>query len=282
MEVFTEIKSLRDYLKSKRIENSSIGLVPTMGALHAGHLSLINSSREQNELTVCSIYVNPTQFNNHNDLDKYPRLFKEDSQLLAEAGCDVLFAPTTEQMYSQPNELKFDFGDLDKILEGKFRPGHFSGVGLVVCKLFNIVQPTRAYFGQKDFQQFAVISKLSQELLFDIELKSVPIMREQDGLAMSSRNLRLKGHDRDKAIIFYQSLLHAKRLLDQGKEWSKIEKEIKENCESLSDVTLEYIALADSKNLKPLETVNIPNRAIILIAGYVGEVRLIDNILLSE
>jgi pantoate--beta-alanine ligase len=282
MEVFNQIKSVRDYLKSKRIENLSVGLVPTMGALHAGHLSLIKASNQQNDITVCSIYVNPTQFNNPGDLAKYPRLLAKDSKMLLDCGCHVLFAPDNGQMYAQPSELKFDFGQLDSILEGKFRPGHFSGVGLVVSKLFNIIQPTRAYFGQKDFQQFAVISKLTEELLFDIELKSVPIMREADGLAMSSRNLRLNEEERKKALIFYQSLLTAKKFLSEGKTWTQIETEINKKFESSSGVTLEYVSLADSKNLKPIENVNTAKHPIILIAGYVGDVRLIDNLLLHE
>jgi pantoate--beta-alanine ligase len=282
MEVFNQIKALRSYLKSKRIENFSIGLVPTMGALHAGHLSLIKASRKENDLTVCSIYVNPTQFNNPSDLEKYPRLIEADSRMLKESGCDVLFVPSNDQMYPQPSELKFDFGELDKILEGQFRPGHFSGVGLVVSKLFNIVQPTRAYFGQKDFQQFAIISKLTTELLFDIELISIPIVREPDGLAMSSRNLRLLGEDRKKSTIIYQTLLAAKESLLAGEPWAEIEMNITEKFQTISGIRLEYISLADPTNLKPLKHVTMPSPAIILIAGFVGEVRLIDNILLNE
>src|SRR6478735_2463281 len=204
MEIFKEIGPLRAYLRSQKKGQSTVGLVPTMGALHTGHLTLIKEAKAENDLTVCSIYVNPTQFNNASDLAKYPRLLEKDSQLLKEAGCDVLFAPENSEMYASPSELKLEFGQLDKILEGKFRPGHFSGVGLVVSKLFNIVKPDRAYFGQKDFQQFAIISKLNEELLFGISLKAVYIVREEDGLAMSSRNLRLSSEERKKAIIFYQ------------------------------------------------------------------------------
>ncbi|HEY5825763.1 MAG TPA: pantoate--beta-alanine ligase [Cyclobacteriaceae bacterium] len=282
MEIFKEIGPLRAYLRSQKKGQSTVGLVPTMGALHTGHLTLIKESKAENDLTVCSIYVNPTQFNNASDLAKYPRLLETDSQLLKEAGCDVLFAPENSEMYASPSELKLDFGQLDKILEGKFRPGHFSGVGLVVSKLFNIVRPDKAYFGQKDFQQFAVISKLNEELLFGISLKAVSIVREADGLAMSSRNLRLNTEERKRAIIFYQSLLHAKKQLLGRKSWIAIEDEIKKMCEALSEVKLEYISLADRKNLNPLNNVTSSNQAVILIAGYVGEVRLIDNILLDE
>lgn len=282
MEIFTQIEPLRAYLKSQRERKLSIGLVPTMGALHHGHLTLIKASRAENEITVCSIYVNPTQFNNPSDLEKYPRILEKDSAMLKEAGCDVLFAPQNEEMYATPSQLKLDFGDLDKILEGKFRPGHFSGVGLVVSKLFNIVQPNVAYFGQKDYQQFVVISKLKEELLFDLTLRAIPIVREADGLAMSSRNMRLTEVQRSTAIVFYQSLLVAKELVLKGTNWAKIEAQVKIKCEALAGVKLEYIALADHKNLNPLDNVTNRSTAVLLIAGYVGEVRLIDNMLLEE
>jgi pantoate--beta-alanine ligase len=282
MEIFKEIEPIRAYLKSKRQTGFSIGLVPTMGALHAGHLALIKASKAENDITVCSIYVNPTQFNNASDLAKYPRLLEKDSDMLSNAGCDVLFAPANEEMYASVSELKIDFGQLDKILEGKFRPGHFSGVGLVVSKLFNIIKPDVAYFGQKDFQQFAIISKLKEELLFDLKLKAIPIMREADGLAMSSRNMRLNDTERKNALVLYQSLLFAKESLKQGKPWEQIEKSVREKFEAISGAQLEYISLADTVNLNPLNNVSSLTKAVILIAGYVGEVRLIDNILLEE
>jgi pantoate--beta-alanine ligase len=282
MEIFKEIGPLKAYLRSQKKGTFTVGLVPTMGALHTGHLTLIKKSKAENDLTVCSIYVNPTQFNNASDLAKYPRLLEKDAQLLDQSGCDVLFAPQNTAMYASPSELKLDFGQLDKILEGKFRPGHFSGVGLVVSKLFNIVKPDKAYFGQKDFQQFAIISKLNEELLFDISLRAVSIVRDEDGLAMSSRNLRLSSEERKKAIIFHQALLYAKKALADGKKWSKIEGEVKIMCEALPGIKLEYISLADRKNLNPMNNVTSSDQAVILIAGYVGEVRLIDNILLDE
>lgn len=282
MEIFKEIGPLKAYLLTKKNSRFSVGLVPTMGALHAGHLILIKHSKAENELTVCSIYVNPTQFNNATDLAKYPRLLEKDSQLLEQAGCDVLFAPENSEMYAAASELKMDFGPLDRILEGQFRPGHFSGVGLIISKLFNIVRPDIAYFGQKDFQQFAVISKLNEELLFGIKLKAVPIVREPDGLAMSSRNMRLNAVERERAVIFYQSLLHAKKAVKEGKNWDTTAQEVKALCEALPDVKLEYISLANRRNLNPLDKVMDLGQAIILIAGFVGEVRLIDNILLEE
>jgi pantoate--beta-alanine ligase len=279
MEIFEEIKALKAFLGTRRDKHLSIGLVPTMGALHDGHLELIKASKVENQVTVCSIYVNPAQFNNPSDLEKYPRTIERDSELLQKAGCDVIFAPSNQEMYSQKSALQFDFGSLDKVMEGKFRPGHFSGVALVVSKLFNIVQPNHAYFGQKDFQQFKIISKVVDELLFDLKLSSVPIVREISGLAMSSRNQRLNAEEKTKATFFYQSLIRAKYLLLNGESIEKVRNEVEKKCESIPSVRLEYLELADTENLNPTEIVS--SKSILLIAGYVGEVRLIDNLLLE-
>jgi pantoate--beta-alanine ligase len=279
MEIFNEIKPIRAFLNTQKKLSRSIGLVPTMGALHAGHLELIRASRKENDLTVCSIYVNPTQFNNAGDLEKYPRTLASDTTLLEQAGCDVIFAPANTEMYAKPSQLRFDLGHLDKVLEGEFRPGHFSGVALVVSKLFNIVQPTRAYFGQKDYQQVKVVSKLVEELLFDIELKSVPIVREVSGLAMSSRNQRLNKEEQTNATVFYQALQMAKDLLKNGESIIPVREKVKQLCESKPAVRLEYFEWVDAANLKPSE--NVSSQTILLIAGYVGEVRLIDNLLLE-
>jgi pantoate--beta-alanine ligase len=279
MEIFEEIKALKAFLGTRRDKHLSIGLVPTMGALHDGHLELIKASKAENQVTVCSIYVNPAQFNNPTDLQKYPRTIERDSELLQKAGCDVIFAPSNQEMYAQKSTLHFDFGSLDKVMEGKFRPGHFSGVALVVSKLFNIVQPNRAYFGQKDFQQYKIISKVVEELLFDLKLSSVPIVREQSGLAMSSRNQRLNAEEKTMATIFYQSLIRAKYLLLNGDSIEKVRNEIERKCGSIPGVRLEYLELADTENLNPTEIVS--SKSILLIAGYVGEVRLIDNLLLD-
>jgi pantoate--beta-alanine ligase len=279
MQVFKEIKPLRAFLNNKR-NTIATGLVPTMGALHAGHLSLIKESKNENQLTICSIFVNPTQFNNPSDLEKYPRNLDGDLQLLEQAGCDIVFAPDRSEMYQHPSSIKFDFGKLDKILEGEYRPGHFSGVALVVSKLFHIVQPTIAYFGQKDYQQFKVIEKLVDELKFDIQLKCMPIFREANGLAMSSRNMRLSEQERKKAIVLYESLVSAKELLLQGETLLRTKEFVIEKWKSMADVKLDYFELADSENLNLLETVT--GKSVLLIAGFVGEVRLIDNLLLNE
>lgn len=282
MEIFREIKALRAYLGHRKKQTDTIGFVPTMGALHQGHLSLIAQSKAENRITVCSIFVNPTQFNNPADLEKYPRDLDRDIQLLREANCDVLFVPDVKEMYAQKNSVKIDFGYLDKILEGEFRPGHFSGVALVVSKLFNIVQPSVAYFGQKDFQQYKIVSVLAEELLFEVQLKSVRTLREPDGLAMSSRNQRLTPDQRKKAIVFYQSLLLTKQWLTEKIAVAEIIERIKKKFEAIDDVRLEYLVVANAENLKPVESVSIEPNTVILIAGYVGEIRLIDNLLLEE
>lgn len=279
MEIFKEIKSLKAFLNQKW-GSVSIGLVPTMGALHAGHLSLIEASKKENGLTICSIFVNPAQFNNPKDLEKYPRTLERDIEMLKKAGCDVVFAPEAKDMYETDPTIKLEFGDLDKILEGKFRPGHFSGVALVVAKFFNLVKPTIAYFGQKDFQQFKIIERLVKELKFDLQLKPMPILREPNGLAMSSRNMRLNEHERKKATVLFQSLADAKKSLRAGTSLSKVKEMVKQKCESVETVKLEYFELASAENLKALESVT--DKAILLIAAYVGEVRLIDNLLLDE
>lgn len=281
MEIFKEISRLKAFLKAKRQAGNSIGLVPTMGALHRGHVSLIEASTKQNHITVCSIYVNPSQFNNPEDLLKYPRTLEKDIALLEEAGCDAVFCPSNEEMYPEQSTIMFDFGNLEKVMEGKFRPGHFSGVALVVSKFFNIVGPDNAYFGQKDWQQFAVIKKLVDELKFDLVLHRVATLREEDGLAMSSRNLRLTADQRDKAIVLYQSMLHAREALRSGTEIELVKKQVQNNVEK-QGVKLEYFEVADSENLNLLKSVKEgKNQPILCIAGYVGEVRLIDNMFLD-
>ncbi len=281
MEIFKQIAPLKSFLEEQRRTGKTIGLVPTMGALHAGHVALIETSKAQNELTVCSIYINPTQFNNAVDLQKYPRTLASDTTLLEKTGCDVVFCPDNEEMYRHPSTLSFDFGALDKVMEGKFRPGHFSGVALVVAKLFNIVQPTQAYFGQKDWQQFAIISQLTEELRFGLILHGVPTLREKDGLAMSSRNLRLTELQRPKAIVFYKALLTAKSLFANGESVLNVKDAVKKIVEVDPEIRLEYFEATDSKNLTVLENVEESSKPIMCIAGYVGEIRLIDNMFLD-
>lgn len=282
MEIFKEIEPLRAFLKVYRRGRKSIGLVPTMGALHDGHLSLIQASKAQNDLTVCSIYINPTQFNNAGDLAKYPKTVEKDVEMLKKSGSDVLFLPDNLTMYGKEGVLKLDFGLLDKVLEGEFRPGHFSGVALVVSKFFNIIQPDRAYFGQKDFQQFKIISRLVEELKFNIELPFIPTLREADGLAMSSRNLRLNPEERVKALIFFKSLQLGRVELQKGTSLKAVKNKIQSLFEAISNVRLEYFEVANASNLMVLDRVNDTTDSIMLIAGFVGEVRLIDNMFVNE
>lgn len=281
MEIFTQITPLKAFLGDLKCQGKSIGLVPTMGALHEGHIALIKASKARNQVTVSSIFVNPIQFNNRNDLIKYPRTLEKDTKLLESVGCDVLFNPSDEEMYPKESLLKLDFGHLDKTMEGAFRPGHFSGVGLVVSKLFNIVEPDHAYFGQKDWQQFAIIKKLTEELNFNIVLHSVETLREADGLALSSRNLRLNPSERQTATVFYKALLQAKDALKQGKTVGEVKPLVREFVEHSPEARLEYFELVDSKNLIALESVQQSTTPIMCIAGYVGEVRLIDNMFLG-
>jgi pantoate--beta-alanine ligase len=281
MQVFNEIGALRAFLKAKRRDGKTVGLVPTMGALHAGHLSIIQASKAANDLTVCSIYVNPTQFNNSSDLEKYPRTYDKDTESLKKVECDVLFYPINEEMYTGSSLVKFDFAHLDKVMEGRFRPGHFSGVALVVSKLFNIVEPDNAYFGQKDWQQFTIIRCLVEELKFNISLHVIETQREADGLAMSSRNLRLNGEARQQATVFYHALIAARQELKSGRNIDAVSNMVREMVERDGMVALEYFEIADSKNLNLLDNVNAADRPILCIAGFVGEVRLIDNMFLD-
>lgn len=280
MEIFKEISPLKAFLKDVRKAGKTIGLVPTMGALHRGHLSLIGASKASNDITVSTVFVNPTQFNNPNDLLKYPRTLDKDTQMLKEVRCDVLFAPEISELYPKTSTLKLDFGTLDKVMEGEFRPGHFSGVGLIVSKLFNIIQPDNAYFGQKDWQQFAVISKLVEELNFPLKLHSVATLREPDGLALSSRNLRLSADQRKVASVFFRALQLAQKDLQDHGDINSVKRKVKALVEQEVGVKLEYFEIADSKNLNVLENVDKANQPILCIAGFVGDVRLIDNLFL--
>ena len=282
MQIFTKIEALKAFLSQKRAKKQTIGLVPTMGALHDGHLFLVQSSKSENQLTVSTIYINPTQFNNASDLEKYPRSIESDMALLEKGGCDALFYPDNQEMYAKTSTVKFEFGHLNQVLEGKSRPGHFSGVALVVSKLLNIVQPDIAYFGQKDFQQFKIISRLVEELKFGVKLRCIPTLREPDGLAMSSRNLRLNGSERKKAIILVQSLTYAKEAIQQGKALPGIKEDIKTKWENEGGVKLDYFEVADRENLILLDNVKDAESSIILIAGFVGEVRLIDNLMVGR
>jgi len=213
MQVFKTITDISSYVNICKNENKTIGFVPTMGALHNGHLSLIKESKKQNDITVVSIFVNPIQFNNEQDFIKYPKNFEKDLNLLQNVNCDVVFLPTEKEIYPEPDNRVFDLGYLENIMEGKFRPGHFQGVAKVVDRLFNIVKPNNSYFGQKDFQQSVVVKQMVYDLNLPININVVPTVRDKDGLALSSRNIFLNPQERSQALSLYQSLLLAKKLI---------------------------------------------------------------------
>lgn len=273
---------LTDYISSVRQAEKTVGFVPTMGALHDGHISLIEKSSEESDITVCSIFVNPTQFNETSDFEKYPRMIEKDIQILGNTNCSVIFAPDSKEIYTDESIDLIDIklGYLEHELEGKFRPGHFKGVVSVVKRLFDIVQPDKAFFGQKDYQQFMIIKKMVEYFNLKTELICCPVIREKDGLAMSSRNLRLTPKERDFAPTIYQSLIGAKELL--GKSTIKEIKSWAESLLSKNDlVELEYFEIRNAEDLKPVKDVNEVNELAILAALKVGKVRLIDNILVK-
>ncbi len=249
-----------------------------MGALHAGHIELIRASKSSCDLTIVSIFVNPTQFNNSADFDAYPHTLDADLEKLRQENVDVVYTPSINEIYPESPELRFSFGILETNLEGAFRPGHFNGVGLVVSKLFNIVRPHVAFFGQKDLQQVAIIKRLAKDLSFPLELVTVPTMRETDGLAMSSRNLRLSPINREASLILFTSLTKAKKELIAGKAWFEVQHEIVCDFEKSQLVTLEYFELIDPASFELLTDFKPSILSSICVAAYFGEIRLIDNI----
>ena len=246
-----------------------------MGALHAGHGSLIEHARKDNDVVVASIFVNPTQFNNASDLEKYPRTIEADSALLSVLGCDAVFVPSVDEIYAADFKLpEIDLGYLDQVMEGFYRPGHFQGVVQVVYRLFQIAEPDRAYFGLKDYQQIAVVRYMARFFGLPVEIVACPTLREQDGLAMSSRNLRLSPEEREMALHVSRTLFKAREL---SKDHTPSEtKSLAESFFSTSPMKLEYLEIVDPETLKPLTTAWVP-RAIACIVAYAGDIRLIDN-----
>ncbi|MFO7614473.1 MAG: pantoate--beta-alanine ligase [Bacteroidales bacterium] len=276
MITFHTIDETRRWINGHRTAGMRLGFVPTMGALHDGHLELVRRSVTENDFTAASIFVNPIQFNNPDDLKKYPRTLEADQQLLQQTGCDLVFAPSAKEMYPSPATVKYDFGGLEKVMEGASRPGHFNGVAIVVKKLFDIITPDRAYFGEKDFQQLRIIQALVEMENIPVEIITVPTMREADGLAMSSRNRRLTKAERAIAPEIYQVLLEIRR--NAGKMSIP---EIREHAVSRLEkngFVCDYVEIAAAFSLRPLESWDekIPARA--FVACYLGNVRLIDNL----
>lgn len=281
MILFYKKSELTSHIHDLKKRDKSIGFVPTMGALHQGHLSLVEQARNENDLVVASIFVNPTQFDNQEDLLKYPKKLESDLNLLKEAGCHLVFIPAVEEMYTEQVEPKhFDFGGIEFEMEGKFRTGHFDGVATIVNELFKIVRPTIAYFGEKDFQQLQIIKKLVELEELPIIIKGCPIFREKDGLAMSSRNLRLTDEQRKVAPFVYSILTKAKEKF-KTQNIEKITKWVENQFNDHSLLDLEYFLIADENSLKPSIHKEISKKYRAFIAVYAGKIRLIDNINLS-
>ncbi len=280
MQIIEDIAVIKKHTETLRSSGKQIGFVPTMGALHAGHLSLIQTAATKNDVVICSIFVNPTQFNNPEDYRLYPRLLEEDSKLLAAHNCDILFAPLATEIYTERSKINLSFGHLETVMEGKFRPGHFNGVATIVSKLFHLVKPHRAYFGQKDLQQFAIIKRLVTDLSFDLELICHPIIRENDGLAMSSRNRRLKPAERAEAINIYKALQLAEKSLSL-KSAEQIREEVFKYLQGFKTIQPEYFELVDADSLQPITEIKEGTNLALCIAAFVGEVRLIDNIVVG-
>ncbi|TXD49877.1 pantoate--beta-alanine ligase [Polaribacter sp. IC073] len=282
MKIFNNKKDLRDCLLEHKSNKKTIGFVPTMGALHDGHLSLIEKASEKNDIVVVSIFVNPTQFDNVEDLKKYPKTIENDIKLLSAASCDILFSPKVEEIYSENiTSEKFDFDGLEHQMEGKFRDGHFNGVGTVVKTLFKIVAPDKAYFGQKDFQQLQIIKKMVKKNHLNVKIKGCPIFREQDGLAMSSRNIRLSKEHREIAPFVYKTLKKVKKKFSH-KSISEINKWLENQFKKQPLLTLEYFTIADEKALETAKTKEPNKKYRAFIAVFAGEIRLIDNIRLKH
>lgn len=276
MKVLKSKKTLVDYIERHKEMGKKIGFAPTMGALHQGHLSLYETAKHENDEVISSIFVNPTQFNNSDDFKKYPKTLEKDLEMLEKVGVDAVYVPSVEDIYPENLESKkYDFDGLEKEMEGKYRPGHFDGVGTVVEELLRQVKPHNAYFGEKDFQQLAIIKKLVKKLNLPVKIYGIPTLREEDGLAMSSRNLRLNDEQRKEATLIYKTLT-------QVNDWFRAisAEEIKKRVIDIfekSDLDLEYFVIADEETLKETEFFYKDKKYRAFIVAYAGEVRLIDN-----
>ena len=277
MRVLNTRNELVNLINNLKKEGKTIGFVPTMGALHEGHLSLVKESKKNSDITVVSVFVNPTQFNDPEDLKRYPRTLEQDVELLKSVNCDIVFAPSVEEIYPEPDTRKFNFGYLESIMEGAKRPGHFNGVGQVVSRLFDLVAPDKAFFGMKDFQQVVIIKYMVKQLKYNIEIIACPIVREENGLAKSSRNTLLYEDHRKNAPHIYNTLKKARSLASEMgvkeiKEW--IVNEINRN----PFLDTEYVEIVDDTTLKVTEDWSEPGTKVACVAVYAGKIRLIDNI----
>ncbi|MBO5921863.1 MAG: pantoate--beta-alanine ligase [Bacteroidaceae bacterium] len=281
MRVVTTIAELKALLDTYRKEGKMIALVPTMGALHAGHASLVKRSVAENGVTVVSVFVNPTQFNDKNDLKNYPRTLDADCRLLEEVGADVVFAPAVDEMYPEEDTRSFSFAPLDTVMEGACRPGHFNGVAQIVSKLFYAVEPDRAYFGEKDFQQLAIIREMVRQLALPVEIVGCPIVRENDGLAMSSRNTLLSAEERERALTIsrtlFESLEHAK-----SNDLASTKAFVENVINSTEGLCLEYYQIVDGNTLQEIAEWGDSEYVVGCIALFCGKIRLIDNIVYKK
>ena len=281
MEIVHTIKDLQAALAALRTQGKTVGLVPTMGALHAGHASLVKRCVAENDAAVVSVFVNPTQFNDKNDLAKYPRTLDADCRLLEQCGAAFAFAPSVEEMYPEPDTRQFSYAPLDTVMEGKYRPGHFNGVCQIVSKLFEAVKPDRAYFGEKDFQQLAIIREMVRQLKFPLQIVGCPIVREEDGLALSSRNARLSAEERQQALKISQTLF-ASRDYAKSHTVAETQKFVEDAIEAAPGLRLEYFELVDGNTLQKIDNWEDTSYAVGCITVFCGEVRLIDNIKYKE
>ena len=277
MKIVKGIKELKGYLIDSKSDGKRVGLVPTMGALHKGHLSLVERCVRENDICVVSVFVNPTQFNDKHDLETYPRTLEADCALLESAGCDYVFAPSVKEMYPEPDTRTFDFGTVMQVMEGARRPGHFNGVAQVVSKLFYIVEPDNAYFGEKDFQQIAVIRAMVKQLQIPVQINACPIVREADGLALSSRNTRLTPALRQKAPLIARTLQESKRLA-ATKSVQEVIDYVVTTLNAEPDLEVEYYEIVDGDSLVSIRDWKDTTYAVGCVTVYCGEVRLIDNI----
>lgn len=280
MKVINKTSDLQAIIEQFKNDGKSIGLVPTMGALHKGHLSLVKNSISNNDITVVSIFVNPTQFNNPNDLASYPRTVDKDLELLQTIGCNIVFAPEADDIYSKSetdSRFEFDFEGLDKVMEGKFRPGHFNGVVQIVSKLFDLVRPDRAYFGEKDFQQLAIIRLMTRRYNLPIEIVPCPIVREDSGLALSSRNSLLKDNEKQVASHIYAVLNESRQFVPQT-EVEELKQCVIAAIEQKPELKVEYFDIVDGHTLKSIGKWDECDYVVGCITVFCGNVRLIDNI----
>lgn len=279
MKVIYTKNELFSLIEGYKKEGKCVGFVPTMGALHNGHLSLVKACKNSCDIAVTSVFVNPTQFNDPEDLKRYPRTPEKDAELLKTAGCDLVFMPSVEEIYPEKDTRKFDFGYLETVMEGAKRPGHFNGVGQVVSRLFDIVQPHKAFFGMKDFQQVAIIKNMVNQLKYNIEIIPCPIVREESGLALSSRNALLEEEHKKNAPHIYATLKKARNLVAKMSV-ADLKKWITEEINNNPYLETEYVEIVDDTTLKVIENWNEKGTKVVCVAVYAGKIRLIDNIIL--